>query len=529
MGERQGSTRGARHWVASGGRTLRRWGASVAPTRRSLKSDGLAGLPGAISSVPDGMAASVLAGVNPIHGLYASFAGPIAGGLTSSTRLMVVAGVIMIVAAVARVGRYTRFVSQSVMLGFLSGIAVNIVLGQIPDITGVDAQGSFSLTKAWYVIVHPGQVDLASLAAGSAELGILVLLFRTRLGLFSSLVALIVPTAGVILLGADTVARVSDVGDIPSGFPLPHHPDLSALSPSLLIGALSVAAIVLVQGAGVAEAAPNSDGSRSDPNRDFTAQGVANLGSSLFGGQPVGGSVGQTALNVSAGARSRWGAIFSGLWMLVILVAFSGLVAEVAMPTLAAVLIFAAVGSLRPAEVLTIARTGPTPLIALSATFVATLLFPVAAAVGIGVAISLLLQLNQETMDLRVVRPMPGDHNQFEEAPAPAVLSDGEVVVLDVYGSLFYAGAHPAVAAARPDGGGVADRGPAAARADDPGRNLLHRDRRLCPTARALERDAVPVRSRRRDHQPVGEERVSREVREGQAVPRVFEDRPIHP
>jgi SulP family sulfate permease len=447
--------------------------ASIAPRRSDLRADALAGLPGAISSVPDGMAASVLAGVNPIHGLYASFAGPIAGGLTSSTRLMVItttsaaalaagsavagvpeeerssalimltamAGVIMIAAALLRVGRYLRFVSQSVMLGFLTGIAVNIVLGQVPDLAGVSAQGGLALTKAWYVVGHPAEIDPASLTAGATALALLMLLARTRLRLVSSLVALAVPTVAVVLVDNATVARVRDVGHIPAGLPLPQLPDLSAWTPGLLTGAFAVAAIVLVQGAGVAEAAPNRDGSRSSTNQDFTAQGVANLAAGVFAGQPVGGSVGQTALNVSAGARSRWGAVWSGTWMLVILAAFSGLVAQVAMPTLAAVLVVAAVGSLKPAEVLTIARVGSTPLIAMTATFVATLLLPVAAAVGVGVTISLLLQLNQESLDLRVTRLVPVGEGRFQESPVPHGLADHDVVILDVYGSLFYAGA----------------------------------------------------------------------------------------
>ena len=77
---------------------------------------------------------------------------------------------------------------------------------------------------------------------------------------------------------------------------------------------------------------------------------MGNLASGFFRGQPVGGSVGQTALNVAAGAKTRWASIFSGIWMVVILVVFSGLVGNVAMPTLAAVLIYAAFGSLRLAR-----------------------------------------------------------------------------------------------------------------------------------------------------------------------------------
>jgi SulP family sulfate permease len=454
-------------WAASG-----RWLRSVRPERQHLRADIVAGLPGAIGSVPDGMAAAVLVGVNPVQGLYAGFAGPIAGGLSSSTRLMVItttsaaslaagsalksvpagqrpeallllvlmAGLALVAAGLAGAGRYTRFVSYSVMIGFLTGISVNIVCGQIADLTGATAQGDFPLAKAVNVLTHPGRIDLASLLTGLGALAILLVLARTRLAVVSALIALAIPTIIVVLAGADSVARVGDSGAIPRGIPLPHLPDLSLFSFSLVTGALAVAAIVLVQGAGVAEAAPNEDGTASDANRDIIAQGVGNLASGFFRGLPVGGSVGQTALNVSAGGRTRWAAIWSGIWMLVILALFSGLVAKVAMPTLGAILIFAAVGSLRPAEIATIWRTGLTSRVAVITTFAATLFLPVAAAVGIGVALSLLLQLNTEAMDLTVVELVPRDGDQFEERPAPATLTSHHVTVLDVYGSLLYAG-----------------------------------------------------------------------------------------
>ncbi len=156
---------------------------------------------------------------------------------------------------------------------------------------------------------------------------------------------------------------------------------------------------------------------------------------------PVGGSVGQTALNVSAGAVDRWASIFSGIWMLVILVAFSGVIGVVAMPTLAAVLIVAAIGSVRVGQVQDILRTELNSRIALIATFVATLFLPITAAVGISVVLSLMLQLNQEAMDLTVVERVPLPEGGFEERPAPHTLPGHQVTVLHVYGSLFYAGA----------------------------------------------------------------------------------------
>jgi SulP family sulfate permease len=449
------------------------WLRSLRPRRTDLRDDVVAGLTGAISSVPDGMACGLLAGVSPVHGLYANTVGPVGGGLTSSTTLMrvtttsaaalaagsalagvpgdqrddamiwltLLAGALMVTAGALRLGRYVRFVSQSVMLGFLTGVAVTIVLGQLGKLTGTTPHGDIALAKGWDVVAHPGDWSWPSVAAGLGALAILVLLGRTRLSPFAALLALVVPTVVVIATGA-AVARVHDTADIPAGFPLPGIPALSALTPDVVVGALTVTVVVLVQGAGVAEAAPNPDGTPSQTNADFGAQGTANVLSGLFGGMAIGASVSSTALNVASGARSRWAAIFSGVWALVILVALSGLVGKVAMPTLAAVLIYAGLSSLRPQQVRTMLHAGSTPAIALVVTFVATLLLPVAAAVAVGVVVSLLLQLNKEAVDLRVVRLVPHlDGAGPFERPAPRTLQDHDVVVLDVYGSLFFAGA----------------------------------------------------------------------------------------
>jgi SulP family sulfate permease len=294
------------------------------------------------------------------------------------------------------------------------------------------------VTKALNVLLHPSEINPASLACGVGALAVLALLGRGKLAVLGSLVALVVPTVVVLLTGTDSVRTVSDVGAIPSGFPMPVLPSFSALSPSVIAGAASVAVIVLVQGAGVAEAAPNPDGTRSVPRKDFLAQGIGNLAAGAFSGQPVGGSVGQTTVNVTSGARSRWGAIFAGLWMLAVLVAFSGLVGKVVMPTLAAVLMFAAFRAIRPAEISSVLHAGYSSAAVMTTTFVSVLLLPVAAAVGVGLIV---LQLNQEAVDLRVVRLFRTPDGHLKEEPAPRALADDDVLVLDVYGSLFYAGA----------------------------------------------------------------------------------------
>ena len=99
----------------------------------------------------------------------------------------------MVAAAILRLGRFTRFVPHSVMIGFLTGVAVNIVLGQLPDLVGSDVSGDFALAKAWHLLLDLQSIDVASLVTGVSAIVILVALASTRLAAYSSLIALAVP------------------------------------------------------------------------------------------------------------------------------------------------------------------------------------------------------------------------------------------------------------------------------------------------------------------------------------------------
>jgi sulfate permease, SulP family len=440
------------------------------PRRNHLKGDGAAGVTVGIASVPQGMATSVLAGVNPIHGLYAAMAGSIVGGLTARTQLMLVtttsaaalaaggalsglsgdertealallvvlAGALQVAAGLLRLGRFTRFVSHSVMKAFLLGVAVLIVLGQLPQLAGADVEGDTAPERALQLLLHPGRIELGPLTAGLAALGLFLALARTRLRMLAALAAVGIPSLVVWALDA---GGVEVAGDVPSGLPVPELPPLSAFSLDLLTGAGAVAAIVLVQGAGVSESVPNPDRVPAAPDADFRAQGYANVASGLLKGLPIGGSLGQTALNVSSGARTRWASVAAGLFIALVLLLLSGLVAYVVMPALAALLLLAAWSTIDFREALSIWRTGTATKIIAATTFGATLFLPIQVAVGIGVALSALIYLNQAATDIRIVRLVPRPDGRFEERPPPATLPGGEVTILDVYGSVFYAGA----------------------------------------------------------------------------------------
>jgi SulP family sulfate permease len=444
------------------------------PRGATLRQDGLAGLNSAVSSVPDGMASGLLAGVNPIYGLYACMVGPIAGGIFSSTRLMVVAttsasalaagqtlssvppgpardnalfvmvvliGLFQILFGALGFGRFVRFVSYSVMTGFIIGIAALTILSQLPTITGYQPEGDNKVTQALNLVLHAGQLNYVSLALGALTLALAVILPRTMLGAYGRLLAIIVPSLLVVFFQLGSVQTVRDVGEIPAGVPTPILPSFFDVSFDVITGALAVAAIILVQGAGVSQSVPNPDGSRRRMSRDFIAQGAANVASGFFRGLPTGGSLSTTALTVLSGARSHWAPIFAGLWMAAIVVLFPGLVSYVAMPALGALLIIASASTIKPEEAHSIWNTGWPSRLAIVTTFLATLFLPIQAAVGIGVALSALLYLNESSTDVAVVELVERPDGRIEERTPPKELADNTVTVLDVYGHLFYAGA----------------------------------------------------------------------------------------
>lgn len=442
------------------------------PSGKTLRKDSVAGLTVAVASVPEGMAGGILAGVNPIFGLYANIIGPLAGGPISSTQLMVIqntsavslvagqsliglssearesalflmvvlAGVIAMIFGFLRLGRLTRFVSYSVMSGFLTGIAVVLILSQLPTVAGFEAEGANRITQTLDLFRNMDQIDVASLLMGVVTLGIAVVLQRTRLRGISALVAIAVPSVLIWLFNLESVETVRDLGEIPRGIPIPSLPSFAHFF-DIISGAFAVALIVLVQGAGVSQSVPNPDGSKRRMSRDFIAQGLSNVVSGLFRGLPVGGSVSTTALNVMTGATRRWAALSSGLWLALIVIGFPRLVAAVTMPALGAVIILAGFQSIRRTDIITVWQAGWTARIAAITTFLGMLFLPMQYAIGLGIAVSMVLYVNEASSDVSVVELIKEAGGRIAERKPPTQLPSHEVTILDVYGHVFFAGA----------------------------------------------------------------------------------------
>jgi len=443
------------------------------PSRAAIRREGFAGLSVAIGSIPVAMAGGILAGVNPIYGLYANITGPIVGGIFSSTQLMIInntsaealvagqslmgvpsgeregalflmvilAGIFAVLFGLLRLGRMTRFVSYSVITGFLSGIAVLLILSQLSTVTGYEPGGSNRIAQVIDLLRNTDKVSIASLATASAALLLAYLLTHTRLRIAASLLAIAIPSAVLAFARPGIVEIVSDLGRIPRGIPMPALPSLTNLSLDVFTGALSVALVIIVQGAGVSQSVPNPDGSRRSISHDFTAQGAANIVTGFFQGIPVGGSLSSTTLNVVSGAAGRLSSVFAGLWTAVILIAFPGLIAYVAMPALGGLLILIGFKSIKPSNVVSVWHAGWHSRTSAAITFGATLILPIQLAMGIGVVISGLLYVTRSSTDVGLVELVERPDGRIEERDPPRYLPANTVTVLNVYGHIFYAGA----------------------------------------------------------------------------------------
>lgn len=446
---------------------------SDAKSRGNLISDVIAGLTTGVANIPDAMATGILAGANPVQGLYATMIGTPLGAIFGSSAYMNVAttsalaitagtalagysgdeharaistlavltGALMVLAGLFKMGRLLRFISYPVVIGFLTGVSVNVILSQLGDFTGYSSEYSNNVAAALNTLRNLDQISLQTTAIGVLTIVVILLADRTRLRNFSMLLGMVIGTVALLVLGWTSVQQVSDVATIPTTLPLPQLPDFS-LVPALLFDAIALAIIGLVQGAGVSKAYANPDGRYPDSSRDFVGQGAANVGAGLFQGMPIGGSVSTTALNVSSGAKSRWANVFSGLFVVLAVLLFSRAVSAVPMSAMAGLLIVAGFQSIKSERIGDIWATGMVPRIVFVFTFVMTLFIPLQVAVFVGVVLTILLQFFvTASRDVRVTQLTPNPDGTVTEGPAPADVPGNAVTLLQIYGNVTFAGA----------------------------------------------------------------------------------------
>ncbi len=359
------------------------------------RADILSGIVVALALIPEAIGFSVIAGVDPKVGLYASvviacviaFAGgrpAMISAATAATAVVMVdlvrvhgvqylfaatilMGVFQIIAGLLKLGRLMRFVSQSVMTGFVNALAILIFLAQLPELVGVP--------PATYGLIGLG-------------LAIIYLVPRLTTAIPSPLVAIVALTGLSAALGLD-VRTIGHLGELPSTLPSFALPDVPLTVETLRIltpVALTLAAVGLLESLLTAQIVDDMTDTPSSKNRECMGQGVANMASALFGGMGGCAMIGQSVINVSSGARGRLSTLVAGGCLLVLLVALQDLLAIVPVAALTAVMLMVSINTFSWRSLLRL-RTNPLPssivMLATVATVVATKDLAIGVLVGV--------------------------------------------------------------------------------------------------------------------------------------------------
>ena len=321
----------------------------------NIRGDVLAGLVVALALIPEAIAFSIIAGVDPRVGLYASFSiavivaftggrpGMISAATAATAVLMVtlvrehglqyllaatvLAGLIQIVAGVLKLGDLMRFVSRSVITGFVNALAILIFLAQLPELINV----------SWltYVLVAAG-------------LGIIYGFPFITKAIPSPLVCIIVLTSLALFFGWDNVRTVGDMGELPDTLPVFLLPDIPLNLDTLMIIApysAAVAAVGLLESLMTAQIVDDLTDTPSDRNRECIGQGIANSVTGFFGGMAGCAMIGQSVINVKSGGRSRLSTLCAGMFLLFMILVLGDLVARIPMPALVAIMIMVSIGT----------------------------------------------------------------------------------------------------------------------------------------------------------------------------------------
>lgn len=323
----------------------------------NIKGDVLAGLVVALALIPEAIAFSIIAGVDPKIGLYASFciavvtaiAGGRPGMISAATGAMallmvtlvrdhgleyllaatVLTGVLQLVAGYLKLGQLMSFVPRAVVIGFVNALAILIFLAQLPELTNV----------TWHVY-----------ALTLAGLGIIYLFpYVPTIGKLvpSPLVTIIVLSCVVIVLGLD-VRTVGDMGALPDTLPVFLIPQIPLNVETLAIifpYALSLAVVGLLESLMTATIVDDLTDTKSDKNRECKAQGLANVATGFMGGMAGCAMIGQSVINVKSGGRGRLSTFLAGVFLLIMVVFLSEYVSLIPMAALVAVMVMVSIGT----------------------------------------------------------------------------------------------------------------------------------------------------------------------------------------
>lgn len=402
----------------------------------NLRGDLLAGMVVALALIPEAIAFSIIAGVDPRVGLYASFcmavviafAGGRPGMISAATGAMallmvtlvrehglqyllaatLLTGVIQILAGYLKLGSLMRFVSRSVVTGFVNALAILIFMAQLPELTGV-AWPVYAMTAAGLAIIY-------------------LFPFVTR-KIPSPLVTILVLTAVAQWLELD-IRTVGDMGELPDALPQFLLPEVPLNLETLLIilpYSLSLAIVGLLESLMTATIIDDLTDTQSDRNRECKGQGIANIASGLMGGMAGCAMIGQSVINVKSGGRGRLSTLSAGIFLLILVVYLDDWVARIPMAALVAVMIMVSIGTFSWESIVNLRRHPlSSNIVMLSTVVVVVATHNLAYGVFVGVLLASLFFANRV-----------GQYQYAESEPG----ADGSSRIYRIHGQVFFASA----------------------------------------------------------------------------------------
>lgn len=446
-----------------------------------FRKDLVAALTVAVVAIPQSMAYALIAGVNPVYGLYTAIVSTIIGSIFGSSKHLIggptnaiallvagsmrnymglvnayqllflmtfLVGALQIIFGVIKLGKVINYVSHTVIVGFSAGAGVLIALGQLSTLLSIPIKNSAQMVtteKFYYVITHLNQTNLYALGLGMMTIAIILICKKLNKNLPGALIGIVIPIIFIIIFTLEQKG-VKLTGAIPSSLPpfVMVHFSFAGIQ-SVFGGAVAIAIIGLVEAISISKTISSTSRQKIDANQEFVAQGLANAVSSFFQCFPGSGSFSRSAINYHNGAVTRLSGIMSGVTVALVLVFFAPFARYIPNPCLAGVLILTGYGLVDKKEMKKVLKLGKfkSDSIAMCATFLATILLPdLDYAIYTGIAISIVLYLKDTNkVTVRILVPSYGKDSQIIEKKIESVKGQVDVLIIQLEGALYFGSA----------------------------------------------------------------------------------------
>ncbi|HAT4229561.1 TPA: sulfate permease [Clostridium perfringens] len=440
-------------------------------SKEQFLKDLIAGIIVAIIALPLSIALGISSGISPEKGLITAIIAGFIISLLGGSRVQIggptgafvvivfgiiqnhgvdgliiatfMAGIILVLFGLLRFGSLIKYIPYPITVGFTSGIAITLLSTQVKDFLGLSITKTPSefIPKWEAYISHMNTTNLYTLAIGLLALIILIFWPKINKKIPGSLIALIVTILVVFIFNLPVATIGSQFGKISSNIPIPHIPNLNLNTLKALIGpAFTIALLGGIESLLSAVVSDGMIGDKHNSNAELIAQGLANMGSSLFGGIPATGAIARTAANVKNGGRTPISGMVHSITLLLIMLVFMPLAKFIPLTTLSAILIIVSYNMSEWRTFKAILKAPKSDIAILLITFFLTVLFDLVIAIGIGMIVSMCLFIRRVATSIEVNELNESDCSYKSNIDTDMEnLKVGEnVLVYDIRGHLFF-------------------------------------------------------------------------------------------